>query len=289
MRVNGRTRITGIFGDPIEHTLSPAIQNAAFEALGLHYIYVPFHVRSKPSGDLKAAVAGVRAMNIAGVNITIPHKERVIRLLDEVDIHAKDIGAVNTVVNRDGKLIGYNTDGPGYLLSLRDETGFIPRGKNIIVVGAGGASRAIFHAFLAGGAKSILLVNRTVKRADALANEFSGRFKARVETAPLETEWIKKYAESADLLVNTTSIGMMGRGELELPLEAFPSKAVISDIVYRPLKTGLLKGAEKRGLKTHTGIGMLVRQGAIGFELWTGEKAPVNVMLKAALRQLKAR
>ena len=287
MKINGHTRVAGIFGDPISHTLSPAMHNAAFEAVGLNAVYVPFHVKAESKGALKAAVESVRAMNMMGVNVTIPHKERVMRFLDEVDPHAIDIGAVNTIVNRDGKLFGCNTDGPGYLLSLRKETGFRPAGKKVVIIGAGGAARGILYSLLGLNPASVVLANRTIKRADALASEFAKKFSVPVETSELDRAVMEKALCSADLVVNTTSIGMMGKGELGLPMKALPSKAVVSDIVYRPLKTGLIKAAEKMGLKTHAGLGMLVRQGAIGFELWTGRKAPVSVMEKAALKALR--
>lgn len=287
MKIDGHTRVAGIFGDPIGHTLSPAMHNAAFKAIGLNAVYIPFHVKADSKGALKAAVEAVAAMNMLGVNVTIPHKERVFKFLDEADEHAIDIGAVNTIVNRDGRLFGYNTDGAGYLLSLRKETGFRPAGKRVVIIGAGGAARSILYSILGLQPASVVLANRTVKRADSLANEFARKFSVPVETAALEPGVMEKALSSADLVVNTTSIGMMGKGELALPIEALPSKAVVSDIVYRPLKTGLIKDAEKRGLKVHTGLGMLVRQGAIGFELWTGKKAPVSVMEKAALKVLR--
>ncbi len=284
LKISGHTKVAGIFGDPVEQTLSPAIHNAAFEALGLEIVYVPFRV--EPNG-LKEATASIKALNMLGMSITIPHKEKILKFLSTVDLHAKEIGAVNTVVNRDGKLIGYNTDGMGYLLSLREDTGFTPKGKNIIIIGAGGASRSIFYYILSGRPKSVVLANRTVKRAQALAKEFRPKFNVEITAVQLEQELLRPYAQNADLLVNATSLGMMGRGKVEAPLDSLPPHAVVSDIVYRPLKTELLKKAESRGLKTHTGLGMLVHQGAIAFELWTGEKAPVEVMKKAALRALR--
>ena len=288
MKINGHTKITGIFGDPIVHTLSPAMQNAAFKAVGLNAVYVPFHVKADDAGALKAAVEGVRAMQFLGVNITIPHKEKVLRYLDEIDPHAADIGAVNTIVNRNGRLIGYNTDGAGYLLSLRDETGFRIARKKIIIIGAGGAARGILYAMLGMKPSSIVLVNRTIRRANALAKAFEARFTSTdIRTSALQRGAFIEHLFDADLVVNTTSIGMMGKGDLDIPVEALPPKAIVSDIVYRPLKTGLLKAAEKRRLVTHGGLGMLVRQGAIGFELWTGKKAPVRVMAEAALKALK--
>ncbi len=287
MKIDGRTRLVAIFGDPIDHTLSPAIQNAAFEHLGLNLVYVPFHVRP---ADLKAAVSSIRTLGFIGANITIPHKERVMRSLDDVHVHAKDVGAVNTVVNKKGRLIGYNTDGAGYLLSLREETGFSVRGKKVVILGAGGASRAIFHALLDARPASVVISNRTPKRAADLAREFAKRFKNTViRTVPFKKGPLREEAQSADLLVNTTSLGMTGQARLDFPVESLPKGAVVSDIVYRPLETVLLKKARSRGLKTHDGLSMLVRQGSIGFELWTGKKAPVELMRKAAKKALGLR
>lgn len=288
MKINGNTKIAGIFGDPIGHTLSPAMHNAAFNALGLNAVYVPFHVKSDLPGGLKAAVESIRALGLLGVNVTIPHKEKVLKYLDEIEPHAMDLGAVNTIVNKDGKLIGYNTDGAGYLLSLRDETGFRAARKRVVVIGAGGAARSIVYSMLAAKPVSVVIANRTLRRAEALAGSFARKFGSTdIIAAPLDKESLFEHCVKADLIVNTTSTGMMGQGELDLPLGALPDRAIISDIVYRPLRTGLIKSAEKRGLKTHGGLGMLVRQGAIGFELWTGKKAPVKVMEAAALKALR--
>jgi shikimate dehydrogenase len=283
MHITGKTRVVGIFGDPVRHSLSPVIQNAAFAALGLDFVYVPFHV--KPEG-LKAAVEAIRAMEMAGVNVTIPHKEGVLGYLDELDPHARVVGAVNTIVlNRDNRLVGYNTDGLGYLKSLKEETGLTPEGKNVLVAGAGGAARSILFSVLSGGAKKAVVMNRTVERAASLADEFAEIFPdAVLEAVSLERSAGEKHAPEADLLVNTTSLGMEGKNELDFPVEKLAEGAVVSDIVYSPLETNLLKGAAARGLKTHNGLSMLVAQGAVGFELWTGCKAPVEEM-KAAARE----
>ncbi|MBZ0220910.1 MAG: shikimate dehydrogenase [Candidatus Methylomirabilis sp.] len=290
MKINGNTKIAGIFGDPIGHTLSPTMHNAAFNALGLNALYVPFHVRSAPSGELRAAVESIRALGLLGVNVTIPHKEKVLKYLDEIEPHAMDLGAVNTIVNKGGKLIGYNTDGAGYLLSLRDETGFRAARKRAVIIGAGGAARSILYSILAAKPVSVVIANRTLKRAEVLARSFARKFDSTdIMAVPLDKDSLFEHFLKADLVVNTTSTGMMGKGELDLPIGALPARAVVSDIVYRPLRTGLIKGAEKRGLKTHTGLGMLVRQGAIGFELWTGKKAPVKVMEAAAIKALRIR
>ncbi|MBI5642592.1 MAG: shikimate dehydrogenase [Deltaproteobacteria bacterium] len=286
LKINGRTKIAGIFGDPVDHTVSPAMHNAAFEALGLDMVYVPFHVRSKPVYELKRAVESIRALNLKGVNVTIPHKERVLKYLDEIDEHAREVGAVNSIVNRNGKLTGYNTDGPGYLLSLKKETGFTPKGKNIIVLGAGGAARSILYSILDKNPRSVVIANRTSRRAEDLSTEFMEKFPVEIHAVKLEKRSIGPYMEKAGLLVNTTSIGMKGNGSFDLPFESLPGDAVVSDIVYVPLDTALLKAAKARRLKTHHGLSMLVGQGAITFELWTGKKAPVDIMRGSAMRAL---
>ncbi len=290
MRVNGQTRVLGIFGDPVEHTLSPGMQNAAFEANRLNWVYLPFHV--KPEG-LKKAVAGIRAFDMIGVNVTIPHKEKVVKHLDDVDGLAKTIGAVNTIVNVEGKLVGYNTDGYGYVESLREETGFDSAGKNIVILGAGGAARAILFTFLynkKNAVKSVVVANRTLRRAKKLVDEF----KDKVGGAPITVTSLGKvdgHLSGADLLINTTSVGMMGKGKFDLPLDRLPGHAIVSDIVYRPLETVFLKKAKARGLKIHGGLGMLAHQGALSFELWAmflfpRPPLPVDIMKLAAIKTL---
>lgn len=288
MKITGATRVAGIFGDPIEHSLSPVMQNAAFESMGLNMAYVPFHVGAASIHVLKNAVAGIRSLNIFGVNVTIPHKQKVIKYLDVVDPVAKAIGAVNTIVNRDGALHGYNTDGAGYLLSLREELSFNPAGKKIVLLGAGGAARGIFFSLLHGKPKSIVIANRTLKKGARLADEFKEHAAGtEVKTTGLKKNLLKPFAADADLIINTTSLGLMGHGKADLPLDDLPAKAIVSDIVYRPLETDLIKDARKMGLQTHTGLGMLVHQGALSFELWTGLTAPVDVMKTAVLEELQ--
>jgi shikimate dehydrogenase len=288
MNITGTTKIIGIFGDPVAHTLSPVVQNAAFASLGLDFVYLPFHVRP---AQLKEAVEGVRAFHMAGVNITIPHKVEVMRYLDTVEPHARDIGAVNTVVNIDGRLVGHNTDGAGFLKSLMEETGFTPRGARVLVVGAGGAARAVLYSILSEHPASVIILNRTHEKATALVKEFGARFpqtdlRGGGHSVPGGLADMEKAAASVDLVVNATSLGMEGNPELEFPIDALPTRAIVSDIVYSPLETGLLKRARARGLAVHNGLSMLIGQGAIGFELWTGVPAPVEVMKEAALKAL---
>ena len=284
MLISGKTKIIGIFGDPIKHTLSPHMHNSAFEHMGLDYAYLPFHVKDN---KLKEAVESIRALNLRGVNITVPHKEEVMQYLDELDEQAEHIGSVNTIVNEEGTLKGYNTDGRGYIRSLEEETGIELENSNIVVMGAGGSARSILVALITKHPKEISLVNRTLSRAEKLVEEFQKHAPNTKLKALSATDGLFGHEiEEANLFVNTT---VMGMSEVELPpvpLEHLPPRAVISDIVYSPINTPIIKEAEAMGFTVHRGIGMLVYQGAIGFELWTGKAAPVSVMKTAALKHL---
>lgn len=285
MTITGETKISGIFGYPVSHSISPAIHNAAFKALGLDMVYLPFEV--KPS-DLKHAVTGIKALGLLGVNITIPHKETVIKFLDHVSEEAAIIGAVNTIVNKDGQLIGYNTDGRGYASSLREETDFNPKDKNIVMLGSGGAARGILAALAEQKPKAIVIANRTVSRAAMLVRFFKPRFPwIKFEAAGLDKNSLEKHFEDAHLIINATSVGMKQAQAIEVPFDALSKNAIVSDIVYNPLKTALLKKAGKLSLATHSGLGMLIHQAALSFNLWTGMDAPIDVMRKAALKLLK--
>jgi shikimate dehydrogenase len=289
MDISGATKVVGIFGDPVGQSLSPAMHNTAFGLLGLDFVYAPFHVSSDENA-LRDAVRGIRALGLKGVNITIPHKEKVIKYLDELSPDAKGSGSVNTIVNRGGRLIGYNTDGEGFISGIGKDAGFNPKGKDIIIIGAGGAARSIAYGLIKGKARSVLIANRTRERATEIKAMFSGRFRGTdIQASGLGAKGLLPYARRADLLVNTTSVGMMGTGSLRLPLNDLPCHAIVADIVYRPLKTSLLKDAEKAGLRTHNGLHMLVEQGAATFRLWTGRVAPREAMLKAAIKALKGR
>ncbi|MFQ5329069.1 MAG: shikimate dehydrogenase [Thermodesulfobacteriota bacterium] len=282
----GTTRIIGVFGYPVSHSLSPAMHNAAIESAGLDMLYLPFSV--EPSA-LSEAVSAIRVLNMVGVNLTIPHKESVMEYLDEISDEARIIGAVNTVVNDKGQLIGHNTDGRGYLQSVREEAGFNPEGKSIVIIGAGGAARGIINAIAGAGAASIAIVNRTLPRAEGLAEEFKPLYPAvAITPLPLEGEELGRTLQAASLIVNTTSLGMKGKGSVDIDLEKVPNHAIVSDIVYNPRTTDLLRRAADLGLATHGGLGMLVCQGALGFTLWTGYPAPVAVMRSAAEEALGA-
>jgi shikimate dehydrogenase len=285
-KISGNTIVCGIIGDPVKHTISPAIHNAAFTHSGLDYIYVPFHVTQE---DLGEAINGLKAMHIRGLNVTIPHKIRVIPFLDEVDLLAQQIGAVNTIVNDNGLLKGYNTDGVGFLKALY-ENEIDPNNKNIVIVGAGGASRAISFALVSKGA-NIIILNRLLDLnwAVNLATDINHKYHTDIQALELKENNLFKAIATADLLVNTTSVGMSPYTE-NSPVESRFLKPglLVCDIVYNPLETKLINEAKKAGAKTQDGLGMLVWQGAMAFEYWTGQTAPVDIMREAALNALKS-
>jgi shikimate dehydrogenase len=281
-KLTGKTRICGIIGDPIEHSVSPGMQNAAFKAIGVDYIYLPFKVKKD---DLENAVKGMRALNLRGLNVTIPHKVAVMPLLDEIDLLAGKIGAVNTIVNKEGRLKGYNTDVAGFLNTLLAE-GINPVGKRIVITGSGGAARSI--AFGLSETGSILtLLNRHLAPAADLAERIHHYWGKSVEVLEINQNNLRDALSRADILVNTTSLGMIPDVELTpVPSELIKPGTVVFDIVYNPLKTRLLREAEQQGARIITGLEMLVRQGAAAFELWTGKDAPLEIMRKAALEEL---
>ena len=283
--ISGTTRVCGIIGDPIGHSMSPAIHNAAFAEMGIDYMYVPFRVRQEQLGK---AIQGMRALNIRGLNVTIPHKVTVIPFLDELDPLAERIGAVNTIVNDDGALRGYNTDATGFLQALL-ERGVEPREKNIVILGAGGASRAISFVLAERGAYLVIL-NRLLELdwAEELASRISQIFTKEVEALELNEENLAKVLEKADIVVNATSVGMSPNiDETPIPAKLLKPSLIVSDIVYNPIKTRLLREAEAAGAKTIGGFNMFVWQGVLAFEKWTGLKAPVKVMKEEAIKGLQ--
>lgn len=283
--MSGKTKICGIIGDPIEHTMSPVMHNAAFEKVGVDYLYLPFRVKKE---ELGKAIEGMRALNIRGLNVTIPHKVAVIPLLDELDPLAGRIGAVNTIVNDDGILRGYNTDAAGFLQALL-EKGVEPKGENIVVLGAGGASRAISFILAERGAHLVIL-NRLLELdwAEELAGKISRAFKQGIEVLELSEGNLARVLEKAALLVNATSVGMSPNvDETPVPSELLKSGLTVFDVVYNPSKTKLLKEAEEAGARTISGLDMLVWQGALAFEKWTGLEAPVELMRAEATKELQ--
>jgi shikimate dehydrogenase len=263
------------------------MHNAAIQALGLEYVYVAFHVRPE---DLGVAMQGMRALQIQGLNVTVPHKQAVMEWLDEVDEEARTIGAVNTVVHRDGRLTGHNTDAYGVMAALRREGGLDRLPGRVALLGAGGAARAILYGLLREPeVERIALLNRTPERAERLAAELDPS-SSRVEVGRLDADSGRRLRE-VDLLINATSAGMHPAAEnspLADPSGLRPGMVVL-DIVYHPLRTRLLAQAEAAGARTVHGLGMLAHQGARAFALWTGIEPPVEVMLQAALGRLAAR
>ena len=283
MVFSGKTKVYAVIGDPIEHSLSPAMQNAAFAASKLDCVFLAFKVKSAEVGS---AISGVRALGIQGLNVTMPHKNAVIRFLDEVDQTAKLLEAVNTVKNENGKLCGFNTDGVGALGALK-ANGVEPKGKKVVLLGAGGAARAVAFA-LAKEADELSILNRTLVSAAELADLLKQEFDANVIAYTLSPLAVKANVADADLLINATSVGMKPNAKQTLVApEWFKPDLAVMDIVYDPIKTKLAKDAKAAGAKVVSGVEMLIYQGAASFEIWTGCSAPVEVMRKAALTQLQ--
>jgi len=283
MTVSGKTKICAIIGDPVEHTMSPAMHNAAFQKMGLDYLYIPFRVAPE---QLPQAVAGLKSLNVAGFNVTIPHKVAVMPLLDGLDPLAEKIGAVNTVVNEDGKLRGYNTDAEGFYRVLLEQ-GFSLQGKNVVLLGAGGAARALAYILAEKGARLTILNRRQeLDWAENIARFILDDLNKEVKVFELGN--ISKALPGADLLVNATSVGMSPADNASpVPAPLLEKVPVVFDIVYNPLKTRLLKEAAAAGAQTISGIDMLAWQGALSFEKWTGKSAPVDLMRQEAVKMLE--
>lgn len=277
--------LVGIIGYPLGHTLSPAMHNAAFKELGLDWEYRPFEITPP---NLIAAVNDLRSQPITGFNVTIPHKETLIPLLDEVTKLVKIIGAVNTVKVQAGRLIGYNTDGEGFIESLKEDAKENPAGKKIVVLGAGGASRAVCVMLAKKRAKNVVITDIDGKKAEALANYVGSLFETSFSFVPPNSPALQSILAAADLLINTTPIGMQPKTE-QSPLAekvTLSPRLLVYDLVYAPSETKLLRTAKAAGCRTCSGLGMLVRQGALAFTLWTGKEAPISVMRKAAEQTL---
>lgn len=274
--LTGSTQVFGVLGYPVGHSLSPAMHNAALRALGLDAVYVPFTVRPE---DLPQALRGLAALNVRGVNVTIPHKEAAFRLVDEALDEAAAIRAVNTIAVESGRLIGHNTDVYGFLAPLH-EVGIGLEGARAVVIGAGGAARAVVSALARAGSK-LTVVNRTEERAVNLVRELGG---ADSEVLAVGSAALRARLAEAALVVNATSAGMEPHTETlpPVPLECLSRECVVYDLVYRPEVTGLLRFALERGCRTVGGLPMLVHQGARALRIWTGMEPPVEVMMEAA-------
>jgi len=286
--VSARTQLVGVFAHPVGHSHSPAMHNAAFAALGLDWLYLPFDVPPARLGD---ALRALPALGLRGVNLTIPHKQSAISLVDEVAPGAVAAGAINTVVCEDGRLVGHNTDGDGFLRPLKEE-GLCPAGKRAVLLGAGGAARAIAVSLLGAGVSALCIANRTASRAQQLAQLLAGAAPAgvRLRGLPLDSPDVRAALQDADLLVNSTSVGMYPRAQSPPPVREdwLHPGLFVYDIVYNPLETRLLRAARGQGCATLNGVRMLVGQGALAFELWTGMRAPASLMEQALLGSLAA-
>ncbi|ADU96113.1 shikimate 5-dehydrogenase [Thermovibrio ammonificans HB-1] len=272
MKLTGKTAVYGIIGHPVKHSLSPLMQTAAFEALGIDAVYVPFNLAPQ---NLKEGIEGLRVLGVKGFNVTVPHKEQVAELVDFLEGDAEFLGAVNTVKNEEGQLTGYNTDAEGFLRSLLEE-GVELEGKKALMFGAGGAARAVGYALLKGGVKFLHVVNRSFPKAKALGELLSRR--GNVLVYPLRDSVVETLLDEADIIVNTTSLGLHPQDPQLFDYSKIPEEKVVVDIIYNPPLTPLLKAAKERGCKVINGLGMLIHQGAVAFEIWTGQKAPVKVM-----------
>lgn len=275
MKIKGSTNIVGLIGHPVEHSFSPPMHNAAFDALNMDYAYVAFDVNPN---DLKSAIEGAESLNIKGFNVTIPHKVDVMQYLDELDEVARLIGAVNTIDFKNLK--GYNTDGIGAVKAIEEVTSI--KNKNVVVAGAGGASRAISFYIAKYGAESLTILNRNEAKAESLASDVSDSGLIG-EVAYDSINAIGNYMESADVLIDTTPLGMHPNinDEPIVKADMMDEDLVVFDAVYNPNETVLIKEAIKANAKPVYGIKMLLYQGAESFKIWTGKTAPVDVMEKA--------
>lgn len=285
MRINSETELYAIIGDPVEHSVSPIMQNVAFRHLDLNCVYLAFQV--KPS-NLKGAIEGLKTLGIRGFNVTIPHKVSVMKYLDEVDSKAVEIGAVNTVLNRNGKLIGYNTDGAGALEALRAEGAVLDGGK-VILLGAGGAAKALAFA-LSPLTHCLVILNRTESRAVLLASEIATMFDIEVTGRVLTREILIEELENTDIVINATPVGMHPKTDVTLlRRNLIRSDMTIFDLIYNPPETLLIREAKAAGAKWINGIKMLVYQGALSFQIWTGASPSSEEMLRVVEMSLGVR
>ncbi|MGQ9500758.1 MAG: shikimate dehydrogenase [Anaerolineae bacterium] len=273
-----KEELVGVFGYPVAENPTCVMQQAAFEACGLQWRYLTIEVRPEQLAD---AMRGLRAFNMRGINLTIPHKVAVIPYLDRLSSEAQLIGAVNTVVAQAGELIGYNTDGKGFLRSVREDASVDPRGKRVVFLGAGGAARAMAVEMALAGVSHITIVNRTPARGEELACHLRERTGVAAEYVPWHNEYI--VPPDVDILINATSIGLFPN-ITEMPrvaLSSIRNDLLVCDVIPNPPRTAFLTAVERQGARTLDGLGMLVYQGAIAFQMWTGVDPPIHVMRRA--------
>jgi shikimate dehydrogenase len=270
-----------LIGHPVAHSISPAFQQAAFDHCGLQARY---DLWDTPEDELVARISGLREPRILGANVTIPHKQQVLRMVDSVDQTVDLAGAANTIVNRSGHLEAFNTDVGGFARALAAGLGYNPTGRRAVLLGAGGTARAVIAALAAEGAESILVLNRSTERARNLVDEFAGRVRPQLESGPLD-EGVQARIRDRNLVINCTSVGLAGSplaGQAPIAVDALPPGAVVVDVIANPVETPLLAAARRRGHTTLGGLPMLVHQGALSFQLWTGLEPPLDIMTHAA-------
>jgi shikimate dehydrogenase len=285
-KISGHTDIYALLGDPVEHSASCAMHNAAFSSLNIDACYITFQVNKN---SLKQALASIKALNIKGVNITIPHKQDCIKYLDKVDAHARKIGAVNTILHKNGKLIGYNTDSDGFLLSLKQDANFCPKGKSIFIMGAGGAARAVAYAVAKAKAKYIFIQDIKNSRARSLVAALKQDYKkVKIVKVSVKNKLkTKKSIASADLFVNATGVGLKKSDAPVIDARLLNDRSLVCDLIYNPKTPALIKAAKKRGLKTINGEGLLIYQGIMAFEIWIAKKPDLKIYKRALNNFLK--
>ncbi len=288
MKINGETKLVGIIGYPLKHTYSPFIFNGLFDYYQLNWAYVPLPVLREE--NLPSALNGIRALNFVGVNVTMPYKEAVISYLDELDTYAQMVKAINVIHVQNGKLIGYNTDGKGFLNSLERDANFYPKGKSFLIIGAGGGARAICLTLAMEEPKRIIIANRTPEKAKNLRDMVKENFPS------VQVDWISlneplaKIFKDVEVVINATPVGM-GSLEGEMPIsredwEGVTEKHLVCDLIYYPEETKFLKTARERGAQTLNGLGMLIFQGIGAFKVWTGLEPPAEIVKRIIDKEL---
>jgi len=285
--INAETRLACLIGDPIEKSFSPKIHNAWFNYFKLNYVYLTFKI---PSFKLKEAINGLRLLNVIGFNVTIPHKVSIIDFLDEIDNQAKNIGAVNTVLNKNDKLIGYNTDIDGVFYAF-DKAKVSIKGSTCLIIGAGGAAKACAHAFAIRKCKKIIIFNRSLEKAISLSKEIKEKYGIESIYGNLSLENIKRFSNESNIIVNATPLGSYyALNESILPSEFLREDLIVFDVVYNPIKTKLIENAINKNAKIVYGIDMLIGQAAKAFKIWTGLEPPIKIafnILKSELKKIE--
>ncbi len=281
MTISGSSQIYGLIGYPVKHTLSPVVHNACFSWLNIDAIYLPFEVRPE---NLEKALQALTALSISGVNVTIPYKESCMKYLDEIDYDAELIGAVNIINVENNRLIGFNTDGRGFINSLK-ELEVLIKSKRIFIMGAGGAAKAIGFCLVREGAESLRVYDIDKERAVKFVEAIKKRFEA-VNIHTCLKEELSKQIEKSDILINATPVGLKDTDSLIVEPDWFSRETIVLDLIYNPTQTKLIKVCKEKGIKAYNGSGMLIHQGALSFKIWTGKDAPIDVMREALQKQI---